>query len=184
MHSEKIAQSYLDRIPVTIVRPPAVYGPRDDGVYNFFRLLNHGLNLMIGNTDQLVNLVYVEDLARGIVQATFSPKTIGNCYFLCEDTAYHWSEMARITARILNKKYITIKIPYRLTYILAFFLEKLAGIAGTTTILNRQKMKELKQPYWVISARRAQLDLNYQTKVPLAEGIEKTIRWYKEFGWL
>lgn len=184
MESEKIALSSMSRIPITIVRPPAVYGPRDDGVYNFFRLINHGINLMIGKTDQLINLVYVEDLARGIVQAAFSPKSAGNCYFLCEENSYHWSEVARFTAQIMNKKYITIKIPYLLTYILAFFLENLVGFAGTTTILNRQKMKELKQPFWVISPRRAQVELDYQTQVPLAEGIAKTVRWYKDFHWL
>jgi nucleoside-diphosphate-sugar epimerase len=184
MESEKIAQSYMSRIPITIVRPPAVYGPRDDGVYHFFRLINHRINLMIGNTDQLVNLVYVEDLARGIVQAAFSPRSAGKCYFLCEETSYRWSEVARLMAQVMNKKYITIRIPYFLTYILALILEKSAGFVGTTTILNRQKMKELKQPFWVISPRRAQADLDYQTQVPLILGIEKTVRWYRDFHWL
>jgi dihydroflavonol-4-reductase len=184
VQSEKLAQAYLSKIPITIVRPPAVYGPRDDGVYNFFRLLNHGINLMIGSTDQLVNLLYVEDLARGIIQATFSPQSVGKTYFLCEETSYRWSEVARLTAQIMNKKYITIKLPYSLIYALAFFLEKIAAFSGTTTILNRQKMNELKQPFWVISPRQAQVDFNFRTSVPLSEGIEKTVRWYRDNHWL
>jgi dihydroflavonol-4-reductase len=184
VQSEKLAQAYMSKFPVTIVRPPAVYGPRDNGVYNFFRLINHGINLMVGHTDQLVNLVYVEDLARGIVQATFSPQAVAKTYFICEETAYRWSEVARLTAQIMNKKYITIKLPYTLIYILAFFLEKIAVLSGTSTILNRQKMNELKQPFWVISPRRAQSDFDYTTTVPLAEGIEKTVRWYRDNHWL
>jgi nucleoside-diphosphate-sugar epimerase len=184
MESEKIAQSYMSRIPITIVRPPAVYGPRDDGVYHFFRLINYHINLMIGNTDQQVNLVYVEDLARGIVQAAFSPRSAGKCYFLCEETSYRWSEFARLLGQVMNRKYITIKIPYFLIYLLSFILEKSASYVGTSTILNRQKMKELKQPFWVISPRRAQAELNYQTQVPLILGLEKTVRWYRDFHWL
>ena len=184
VQSEKLAQSYMTKIPVTIVRPPAVYGPRDDGVYNFFRLIKYGINPMIGHTDQLINLVYVEDLARGIVQAAFSPQAVGRTYFLCDETSYRWSEVARLTAQIMNKKYITIKLPYTLIYILSFFLEKIAAFSGVTTILNRQKMNELKRPFWVISPQRAQSDFNYRTSVQLAEGIERTVRWYRDNHWL
>lgn len=184
MLSEKIAHGYISRIPITIVRPPAVYGPRDTGVYNFFKLINRGLNLMVGKTDQLVSLVYVEDLARGIVQAAFSPQSIGQTYFLCEEAPYYWSQVTQLTAQILNRKYLTIKLPYSFTYTIAFIVEKLTALSGSPSILNRQKMNELRQPFWVISPQRAQRDFQYQTVFPLPVGLKKTIDWYKEQRWL
>lgn len=182
--AEQIALSYQKKLPLTILRPCAVYGPRDIDVLNFFKTLKYGFNLMVGQVDQLVNVVYVEDCARGIIQATFSEKTAGKTYFVCEDTPYYWSQFATIAGKIMNKKYMTIKLPYPLVNLISYFMEQIANISGGTTILNREKMREVREPYWRVSVARAQLDFQYQTLFPAEKGIEKTIGWYKENNWL
>ncbi len=184
LQAEIIARSFMDRIPVTIVRPPAVYGPRDKDTLNFFRLIKRGLNIMIGKVDQRVNMVYVEDLAAGIIQAALSPAAAGKTYFLCEKQSYLWSEVAGIAGRIMTKKYLTIRLPFPLVYGIAFFLEIGARAAGRTTILNRQKMAELKQPFWVVSPENAERDFDYVTRFSLDQGIQSTISWYREKNWL
>jgi len=182
--AEQIAFSFQGKLPVTILRPCAVYGPRDTDVLNFFKTLKYGFNLMVGQVDQLVNVVYVEDCAMGIIQATFSEKTAGKTYFICEDTPYYWSEFAAIAGDIMNKKYLTLKLPYPLVNLIAYFIELIANVSGGTTILNREKMLEVREPYWRVSAARAQQDFRYQTQFPAEKGIEKTISWYKENSWL
>jgi nucleoside-diphosphate-sugar epimerase len=182
--TEQIALSFREKLPVTIVRPCAVYGPRDTDVLNLFRTLKYGFNLMVGSVDQLVNVVYVEDCAEGIIQATFSKNTAGKTYFICEDTPYYWSEFAAIAGDIMNKKYLTLKLPYPLVNLIAYFIEGIARVTGGMTILNQEKMLEVRESFWCVSPARAQKDFNYQTHFSAEKGIERTIRWYKENSWL
>ncbi|UCF65324.1 MAG: NAD(P)-dependent oxidoreductase [bacterium] len=182
--AEQVVQNFQSHIPVTIVRPTAVYGPRDTDVYNFFKLMTYGINLMVGKVDQLVNVVYVEDCANGIIKAAFSEKTVGKTYFICEEEAYYWSQFAQITADILQKKYITIKLPVPLVNMVALFLEKWARFRGQDTILNRDKMQEVGEPFWRVTCIQARKDFNYQTQFPAPLGIEKTLGWYQENNWL
>ncbi len=184
LEAEKLVRTYQDRVPVTIVRPPAVYGPRDTDILNFFKNLKAGFNLTVGKVDQWLSLVYVEDLARGILQAGFAENSSGRTYFLCEDRAYFWSQVSRVATDILGKSVRTIHVPYGVAYLVASILELVGKISKRPTILNRQKMKEIRQPYWGISNLRARKELGYRTNFPLEEGIRRTIEWYGKMGWL
>jgi len=68
--------------------------------------------------------------------------------------------------------------------VIALFMEISAIITRRNTILNREKMLEINKPYWVISPRKAKQDFNYSTQYPLHQGIENTLRWYRENNWL
>ena len=181
---EELVWKYIEKLPITIIRPPSVYGPRDTDVYNAFKTIKSGLNLQVGTIDQLVSIVYVEDLARGIIDAALSEKTTGKTYFLCEEKPYRWSEVAKIIGRKMNKKFITIKIPYFFAWIISSFLEIIAKLQKKTTILNRQKMIEVKQHFWTLDSTRAKKDFSYKTRFPLENGIERTVDWYRANGWL
>jgi dihydroflavonol-4-reductase len=184
LQSEEVARTFMDHIPVTIIRPPVVYGPGDQDVLKLFKTLKLGLNVMIGAVDQLVSLVYAEDLAAGIVKANFVPQTAGKTYFLGDETPHYWSEVAGMSGKIMNKKYFNLRLPYVLVYGLSWFLEAFAAISGKNTIINPDKMNELKQPYWVISSGRARKDFSFETRYDLQAGLEKTINWYQENNWL
>lgn len=184
MEAEQIVKQKMSDLPITIVRPPAVYGPRDTDVYHFFKFLNKGINLMVGKVDQLVSLVYVEDLARGIINAAFSPNTIEQTYFVCEKQPYRWSEVAQISSKILEKNYITLHLPLILASGVANIFELTSKITRKPTILNRQKINEIKHTYWTVSSDKAQRDFGYQTNFPVETGIRKTIDWYKTHYWL
>ena len=184
MEAERIARSYGDQIPITIIRPPAVYGPRDRDVLNFFKNMKRGINLQVGNVDQLVSLIYAEDLAEGIIRAAMSNTSAGETYFLCEEPPYRWSHFARVSAEVMGKKYVTVRIPYFLAFGIAMILEATSRIQKKPTILNRQKMREIKQPYWAITCQKAKNHFAFQSNVALPEGIARTVNWYRKEGWL
>lgn len=184
MEAEQVVSQYMDRLPITIIRPPAVYGPRDTDVYHFFKFLKMGINLTVQGIDQLVSIIYVEDLARGIISAAFSPNTLGNTYFLCEEKSYLWSDIAQIASVHLGKKYWNLYVPLFIALNLARILELIAKMSKKPTILNSQKIKEIIQPYWSISPQKAMKDFGYRTEFPVKEGIQKTIDWYITNHWL
>ncbi len=184
LQSEQVAREWMDRLPITILRPPAVFGQRDLDVYEVFKNIWHGVNIKVGRIDQRVSIIHVWDLAHGIIQAMLHPKGIGDTYFICNDEPVWWSEMVALIARLMQRRVHTIPIPYPIAYGVAAILEAVAHIRKQPTILNRQKMAEVKQPYWVISNRKIKEELGFQQQLALESAIQMTIEWYQQHGYL
>lgn len=184
LKGEKIVLEYSSKLPVTIIRPPALYGPRDSDFLIIFGIVNKGLKTVLGKGESYVNLCYIEDLIDGIILAAESPKAIGQIYFIADDQVYPRREIPEIIAKVLNKKTITLRIPNALLFTVAFVSENIFRLLGKPVLLNVQKVKEISQKYWVCDVSKAKKELGFSPKYKLEEGAGKTARWYKEKGWL
>ncbi len=60
---EELALGMSAKIPVVVIRPPAVYGPRDRGLLPLFKLLSWGIQPRLARRGQRFSLCYVEDLS-------------------------------------------------------------------------------------------------------------------------
>ena len=67
--AEEECHAQASAFPITIVRPPVVFGPRDKDVFEFFRTVSRGLQPMVGFSDKQVSMVHVADLVRGFILA-------------------------------------------------------------------------------------------------------------------
>ncbi len=186
LDAEHLCLSYRDKLPVTIVRPPAVYGPGDRDVLQFLQLLKKGLVLGAGDVDrQRLSLIHVEDLVEGIVMAARSPAAVGETYYITSPEWYSWDQLAAVAARELGVATVRkISLPKPLMR-LAGTIAGFAGIvSGKTGLLNPDKVNEMVQDYWICSPRKAEKELGFIAKTPLEEGMRRTIAWYREEGWL
>lgn len=147
LKGELIAREYANRLPVTIIRPPAVYGPRDKHNFLFFQCIRKGVLPLIGNQEWQLSLVYVKDLVRGMHAAAISERTVGETYFLSDGVVHPWWEVAQAIAQSLDKRPVRLRIPVFLLDVVSIFTEAVARIAGKPATLNRQKMIDLKQQY-------------------------------------
>ncbi|MFH1336603.1 MAG: NAD-dependent epimerase/dehydratase family protein, partial [Candidatus Zixiibacteriota bacterium] len=120
LEGEKIVSGYSSKLPVTIIRPPAVYGPRDTDMLGFFKVVNSGFRISFGKGESYISLVHVKDLADGIILAAENPKAIDQTYFIADDRVYSWREAFNIIAGVLNKKTVPLKIPKSIVFFLAF----------------------------------------------------------------
>jgi dihydroflavonol-4-reductase len=184
LEGERIVLEYSSKLPVTIIRPPAVYGPRDSDILGFFKVANKGLKTLFGKGESYISLSYVEDLADGIILAAESPRGVGQTYFIADDRVYSWREAFQIIAKILNKRTITIKIPKSILYTIAFFSESTFRLLGKPAVFNVQKVRELTQRYWLCDVSKAKRELGFSPQHALEEGAKKTVQWYQERGWL
>jgi len=184
LEGEKIVLEFSSKLPVTIIRPPAVYGPRDSDILSFFKVANYGFKTFFGKGESYLSLCYIEDLIDGIILAAESPKATGQIYFIADDQIYSWREAFRIVAKVLNKKTITLKIPKVFLYAIAFVSENVARLLGKPTVINMQKVREITQKYWLCDVSKAKKELGFSPQYKLEEGAKKTVRWYKEKGWL
>lgn len=183
---EQACAKYFDRLPITIVRPPAVYGARDTEVLLFFQTLKQGLFPSAGVFEaQTLSLVHVTDLVRGMLQAAESPKTAGETYFLGSSPyEYGWNDIARIAGAHLQKKYLTLRLPHLIIWCVSAVSEVVAVFTKKTPTLNLKKYSEIIQPSWACSSAKAERDFAYKPSVPLEKGIADTLNWYKKEGWL
>ena len=184
LEGERIVLEYSSKLPVTIIRPPAVYGPRDSDILGFFKVANKGLKTLFGKGESYLSLCYIEDLVDGIILAAESPKAIGQIYFIADDQSYSWREAFGIIAKVLNKKTITLRIPNAFLFTIAFISENIFRLLGKPAVVNVQKVREITQKYWLCDVSKAKKELGFSPKYKLEEGAKKTVRWYKERGWL
>ena len=181
---EKYVLENKDKLPVTILRPPAVYGPRDSDILEFFRTVKNGIIPQLGGKDKYLSLIHVKDLVRGIIRASELKKAVGKTYFITSPKPYPWSEIAKTTLKVLNKRGFKVPVPLALMKGVALVSEGISSFTKKPALVNFQKVIDMEQDYWTCSPDRAKKDLDFEAKISLEDGIRETIAWYKEYKWL
>ena len=181
--AEEITLQFGKDFPVTIIRPPTVYGPRDRDVYAYFRFVNKNLQPILGK-ENTVSLVYVKNLVAGIAAAMTHPHAIQQCYFITDDGQYTWSDLADMIAHILNKRPIKIKIPNWLIQAIAGINSFYSNLTRKPVLLNREKLLEMRQPYWLAANEKAKAELGFFPPFTTDAALRETAVWYLENGWL
>ena len=184
LKAEQLCAEYGGKIPITIVRPPAVYGPRDKDIYEFFNTMSKGLQPMVGLKEKFVSLIHVGDLVRGFVLAAESEKALGQTYFISSSQIYGWKEVGEVTRRVLGRRALRIKIPEAGVFAIAAFSEFFGLFSRTPVLINFEKARDMVQDYWTCDSSKARRDFGYVQEIPLEDGIRNAVEWYRSKGWL
>ncbi len=182
--AEQAVLEFQQYLPVTIVRPPAVYGPRDDDFLEVFKYIKLGIKPLIGKKQKFISIIHVNDLVRGIQIAAEQPNAENQIFFISNKESCSWIELEDTIARIMDKKALKIVLPGFVLDVAAFISEKAAKIFNKTAILNRDKANEMKQNFWLIDASKAEQKLGFIVEIPLETGLKETYNWYRLQGWL
>ena len=162
----------------------AVYGPRDHDGLDIFRWASKGFIPGMGSKEKTVSLIYGPELARAIVEATVSERTIGETYFVADPLVYSFSETMEKVAVMAGKRSRTIVIPKWLLYGLAGLSEAASVFQSKPPVLNIEKVRDLVQKSWVCSPRKLEEHIGFRTQVSIEDGLKRTFQWYKDYGWL
>lgn len=183
--AEDVVNGVSDRLPITIVRPPAVYGPRDEATLTFFQTIGKGLAPLIGFDEKFVSFIHVRDLARGIVEAMEAPAAKGETYFVTSSGFHTWPEISAVSASIMGKRrIIKIKLPHALVLGIAGTVGLATKLGPKPSVLNYEKGIDFIQRYWICSPDKARRDVGFTQQISLQEGIQETVAWYRDMGWL
>ncbi len=181
---EQYVEQNMDKLPSVILRPPAVYGPRDTDVLEFFRTVKFGAIPQLGGSEKYLSLIHVRDLVRGICIAAEADNALGKIYFITSPKPYSWEEVAKTTLKVLGKKGVKLPVPLSIIKGVAAVSEGIAAITKKPALVNRQKVIEMEQNFWTCSPDRAKKELGFEAEIPLEDGIRETLHWYKEHKWL
>jgi UDP-glucose 4-epimerase len=184
LEAEQVLEAMADSIKWTIVRPSGVYGPGDVDYFNLFREVEKGRNVFFGNEERWFSAVYVEDCVRAIVDAALSERTIGKGYFLCDGRPITWGEFQSAIVAASGKKVRTMRLPEMLVGVAATFGELATKVDKKPRLFNKQKALMGAQDAWTCSHDAARDDFGYRPEVALAQGVERTLAWYRAQRWM
>ncbi len=173
-----------DRLPVTVVRPSAVYGPRERDMYEYMRLIMRGIQPIIGFHKKLLSLIHSDDLVEGIILAAEHSRAIDQTYFLGSEGWYATEEVGSAIACAIQKFPVRVRIPHAVVYVVAGVAAAIGKLTNKQIFFNLQKARESVQSAWICSVEKAKTHLGFSQHVSLAAGMERTYRWYRENGWL
>jgi nucleoside-diphosphate-sugar epimerase len=183
--SKLLGEEGLKALPAlnyTILRPTAVYGPRDKDIIIFFRQLVKGIEPYIGDTGQQLSFLYVTDLAKAAVKSLYA----GNCetFNLSDGNFYNRYELGRLAKEILSLKTVKVTLPVNVVKLIAILSEAYGLLTNKAVTLNVEKIKELMAVNWNCDIAKAEAVLGFRPEHDLKIGLNETLKWYKLNKWL
>jgi len=184
--SKLCAEHYIKSIHVlnpVVLRPTAVYGPRDKDFLSYFHIIAKGIEFYIGSGKQLLSFIYVKDLARVVFSVLSLPRP-NTSYIVSDGKAYANDEMGSIIKKILNKRTLKIHLPRIPILASVFCIEKVYALFASMPFLHTEKIKEITATNWSCDSDSLWKELKMNPAYTMEAGITETINWYRENGWL
>jgi nucleoside-diphosphate-sugar epimerase len=182
IEAERLARHYHGDL--TIVRPTWIYGPRDRNTFpRLLKALQSGRASLVGSGDNLINVVYVSDVAAGAILAANHPGARGEAYHLSSEGELTQREFLEVTTDGLGLPRIQRHVPFRV----AFAAGLLAEIIGHAIRLSRPPhitryaVSLIGRPTQ-FSIAKARTQLGWQPRVTAHEGLRLTLEWLREQG--
>lgn len=171
-------------LPWTIIRPPAVYGPRDREMLRVFQAARTGFAPVFGEGDQELSLVFGPDLAQAIAAAGHAPATAGGVFYAAHPEVTTSERLVRRIGGVMGHPVRVLKVPFTVGRALLHLTGAAARLADRPTILTADKGNELFQPAWTCDPAALTELTGWRAEHDLEAGAARSIAWYKEAGWL
>jgi nucleoside-diphosphate-sugar epimerase len=171
------------KVDFTILRPPAVYGPRDLEFLGLFKAVkNHLLPRPSGK--QALSLVFAPDLAEAAVACLEHPAAVGRTYFVAAREIVTGRLMGEEIAARMQRWTLPCPVPMTALWLLCLAHAMGSRLTRRPSLLNLQKFAELRAPGWVCDPSRFENEIGYQCRTTLNPGITETLSWYRQNKWL
>ncbi|MGB3545115.1 NAD-dependent epimerase/dehydratase family protein, partial [Rubrivirga sp.] len=166
---EDVIRRDFSDLGVTVVRPPAVYGPREADLFEMVKGASRGLFPVVGDaTAPRLSMVYVEDLVRGMADLAASPDAKGETYFV-GSPGYAWSEVRAALEAALGRRALEVKVPAPLILAVGAIAERVGARFGALPPLTHDKAEAARHT-WICDSSKAREAVGYGLEVGLAEG--------------
>ena len=183
LQGEAAVLGVRDRLHVTVLRPPVVYGPRDRGVLEVARWVGRGLLPMPAGPSRTLSLCYVEDLVTALLTAGEAKVPSGEIFHVASEGAFTWEQVGDALGEALGIHPTPLRIPVPILLALATGADALAWLTGRPSYFSRGKVREA-AGHWLCDTGKARRQLGIVPRVGLRKGAAVTVNWYRETGWL
>lgn len=183
--AEALALDYHRRrgLPVTVVRPGAIYGPGETRLLKLFRAIARGTYAIVGSGRAFYHPVYIDDLLDGFLLALTRPEAVGEAFIVAGSSYVSQAELATLIARHTGGRVMPFRVPAAPLYWAGALCEAVCVPLGIEPPLHRRRVE-----FWTnsraFSIDKARRLLGYAPAVDLDEGVRRTVAAYREAGWL
>ena len=184
LRAETIVREAASDFDVTIVRPPAVYGPGDRDFLTFFDSVAKGLTLIPGRADAHYSLVYVGDLAEALRACASSDVAIGRTYFAAHEEIVTLDAMVRAAEASVGRTSRRLTLPTSLLRLTGRVTDLVTQLTGRASLFGSQRIREIASAHWVCCSSKIFEDTGWRAATPIARGFPVTVASYRESGQL
>ncbi|MBI5155021.1 NAD-dependent epimerase/dehydratase family protein [Candidatus Poribacteria bacterium] len=183
--AERYARQARQSFPVTILRPGAIYGPREHELFKVIRPMSRFRVNAVAGPDFLVQMTHVEDVVEALVAAATQPGLENRTYFVNDPQSWRSSQVIAIMGEALGRPVRTMRIPRAAAWGLAGVVDGAGKLLGRpVSPFGRDKMRELVAGDWIADSGRLTRESGWRAKWLFPEGMRQTIEWYRRNGWL
>ncbi len=181
---EREALKFKEDFPLIIIRVGAVYGPRDKDFLPYFKSVKKGILLSQASQESWYHLCYIKDLISSFDLCIQKDIKSGETINIADPQHITWDEFGKAAGEALGKKLLKIRCPSFLLKLAALVLEGAAAITNKPSNFNRDKLKAIKQTSWFTDITKAEQLLSFSPRFTLTQGLQETLTWYFDQGWL
>jgi len=167
---------------VVIVRPGWVYGPGDRRTYKLIRAVARRRFMLVAGGSTLQTPVYIDDLIQGTLLCARKGRS-GEIYHLAGGEVLSAGEIVDAIAGAAGTRVPRLPIPLPLVKATAWAMERAFALFHTEAPLTRGRLAFFIHPK-PLAIQKAVKELEYRPRTTFAEGIQRTVAWYRANGWL
>lgn len=183
LEGEKLALSYLDRMPVVVIRISETYGPGDRRLLKLFKAINKRKFFMIGPGVNIHHPIFVDDLVQGFQLAATSDDAVGHIFLLSGKQSFTTNEMVDTIATQLGAKPRGFRAPMFPFVIAANVAVNTVGRVGIQPPIHPRMMDFFRKSF-VLAHDEAKQTMGFDPKYSFSEGVRETAQWYSQKGYL
>ena len=170
------------RMEAVVLRPAAVYGPRDTDLLPLFKMARRGW-LPVPSGANLLQPVYATDVARAALAAAREPVGFGP-FPVAENRRYTWKDVVASLEKVLGRRVRTVRLPAATFTLAGRAAEWAARPFSAVPVFDERRTRDLAVHTWTCDVSGTEGALGWRAEVPLFEGLERAARWYGQSGWL
>lgn len=169
---------------LTVIRPPAVFGPRDRGIFAFFQAASRGVRPKIGLRRRDLSMVYGPDLAAAVAAAAASERAAGRIYHVADPEVVDVHRAIAWIAEAVGRPTRPIVLPDALVHAVGLVAEEVARFRGRVPEFSRDKAAEFLATGWVCDVTRARDELGWAPRLSLRAAFAESAAGYRAEGWI
>jgi nucleoside-diphosphate-sugar epimerase len=180
--AEEAVFAAADILPVTIIRPANVLGPRQKELYQSIKLIRRRIMPLLGTGAPQTSLADVSDVVAALILAAERPESRGRVYLVTDGHAYAWRDITDAIADALGRKKFYVKVPYRLQFAAAGLIEFAARMKKMKPTLTRVNVAATRTACWIFDGSRIERELGFRPAMDMTASVRRTVGWYREKG--
>ncbi len=197
--AEHAAIGLSSEVPLSILRPPIIFGPADRASLTLFKgVKSLRLHLVPGFRKFPVSIVHVADLCDALVRIAERGERVERAdaanngssvcsqgkYYIAAERTIKYGELGTLAGQAIGRSALVLPLPKSIFWLMGCAVEIFGQIRRRPAVLSIDKIREAVAPAWECSDEKLRRELDYCPAFPLEQRFAETAAWYREHGWL